>query len=374
MIHHSPALAGRLLVAAAALVAAQESPRPIAQKLTDAEIARGLEAPPADDAARAAQLVELFRDAGAAESDVKLLPLESKHLAPRLEQACADLRARLAGKKAPPAEIEASVAHLKERHAKVGSNVLAVLPGRTNRIIGFAAHYDVAAGSPGAADDWAGCVLLASLFRALKSSDHAHTYWFLGFAGQELGCLGSAAWAASVDGALLNRIETIITVESAGLASPMAWYTGSSWGELEFVKDAAQRIGVPLRFVDFAGSASDSLSLKKAWIPVTCLVGIDPEHVALLHTADDAPERIDPAKLREMHQLMVELAVDFDRHQQPLSYPYCKAKLGLEQPGGRTPIAPEKIDFARARPPAPPPAPAGGAAASPDRPRQGSCP
>jgi hypothetical protein len=110
--------------------------------------------------------------------------------------------------------------------------------------------------------------------------------------------------------------------------------------------------------VDFPGTASDSLSLKKHSIPVLSLIGIDPPHLRLLHGPEDRFERIDRDRIAETFTLMRALASDFDVHAQPLLWDYVKAKLHLGEPtNGRKPIRPIKLDLATAPLPGPEPPP-----------------
>jgi hypothetical protein len=260
--------------------------------------------------------------------------------------------ARLKEDGATQAEIDAALAEIDRRHQELGHNVQVELPGRTERIFGFAAHLDTADGSAGVIDNWAACVLLTNLYQTLKSTRPQHTLWFVGFADEELGCLGSASWVAKLDPTDQRRIDGFVTIDCAGVTAPMAWWTGSNAGFVELASDSAQGAGVPLQVVDFAGTSSDSLTLKQRQIPVLSLIGIDPPHLNLLHGPEDRIESIDRAHVGQTFDLLRALGADLDVHAQPLLWDYVKAKLRLGE-GGRKPIRPVKLDLAAA--PLPPP-------------------
>lgn len=358
-----------LPLAFALLALAPQSAPPLA--LRPAPVERLLEEigrAPTDNAAREARLVELFRAAGAEAEDVATVPLDRALLEPRLAAARAAIVARLDAAGAGESERAAALERQEARWRDVGRNVIAVLPGTTKRVIGFAAHYDTAPGSRGAIDNWSGCVLLAELYRALKGQPHEHTFWFLGFAGQEEGCLGAASWVSTVREKQAAKIDALVTVECAGLAAPRAWWSGSSAGILEIVADAARQAQVPLQVVDFPGDASDSCEIKRAFLPVACLFGLGFEHASLLHGPRDRVEAIVPEHLAQMHALTLALAAEFDRHRQPLRWDYVQDKLRLADPAsGRAPLVPTPIDVPRATPAAAPPPPAPAPPPSPAR-------
>ncbi len=364
------------LAFAACMLAPQEAPPLVLRPMPVEGMVDELSRAPADNSEREKRLAELFLEAGAEADDVALVPLDRALLAPKLDSARAALVARLDATNASAADRETELARFEARWRDVGRNVIAVLPGTTKRIIGFAAHYDTVDGSRGVIDNWSGCVLLANLYRALKGSNHEHTFMFLGFAGEEQGCLGSASWVSTVREKQAAKIDAFVTVECAGVAAPRAWWGGSSAGILEYVADAAARANVPLQVVDFPGEASDSHELKRGFLPVASLLGIDMEHVSLLHTSRDRVEAIVPEHLLQMHVLTLAIAAEFDRHRQPLRWDYVQEKLRLDDPAsGRTTLVPTQLAFPGTRPEAKPAPLAPAQDRDPSRdPRDGSLP
>ncbi len=66
---------------------------------------------------------------------------------------------------------------------------------KPNEIIIIGAHYDTVAGSPGADDNASGIAALLSLSKQFKQAKLARTVRFVAFAQEELGLLGSQAYA-----------------------------------------------------------------------------------------------------------------------------------------------------------------------------------
>jgi hypothetical protein len=344
-----------LLHASFALLAACPQSRLPGVPVAEEEILAEMKSPLSTHAGRENALVALFKQGGAKDAEVRLLPLPDS-VKPLVEKMRAGRLAQLAARGASQAEIDAATTALDKRCQSLGRTVMVEMSGRSDRVIGFAAHVDAAEGSPGVIDDWSGCVLLANLFQTLRSTRPRHTIWFLAFAEQELGCLGSGAWADALPPEQLEKIDAFVTVECAGVASPMAWWSGSQAGAVELAADAARRSAVPLQVVDFPGESSDSLRLRARGIPTLALIGIDPPHVRLLHGPEDRHEALDRRRVGEMYSLLRVLAAEFDEHMQPLRWDYVKEKLRLGDPAsGRAPIQPVQLDLGASVPaPAPP--------------------
>jgi len=77
-----------------------------------------------------------------------------------------------------------------------GSNVTAVVPGRSAEVVVVFAHLDSVPGSPGAEDNASGVAVLLELARLLTAEKPRYTYAFVAFGGEEDGLGGSRAWIA----------------------------------------------------------------------------------------------------------------------------------------------------------------------------------
>lgn len=312
---------------------------------------------PEDPRTREAAVAELFRLAGA--QDVVPTPLDEALVAERRAQALEQARARLEAAGVTAAALAAELGAIEERWQRIGRNVVAILPGPTKRVIVFAAHWDTVAGSPGVLDSWTSCVLLAELLRVLKDSGHQHTFWFVAFAGQEEGCLGSASWVRQLGEKQAAKIDAAVTIDCAGGAAPLAWWGGSSAGILEVAVDVARSVKVPLRVVDLPGEHSDSHEIKRAFVPVAALFGIDSARIGVLHGPEDGVDAVVPSHLVQMHHLTVALAAEFDAWAEPLRWETVQARLRLDDPAsGRKPLVPKKISLTSGTPPGAPATPA----------------
>lgn len=79
-----------------------------------------------------------------------------------------------------------------------GRNVVGELPGTdasSDAIFVFNAHYDTVRNTPGADDDASGVAAVLAAARVLSQYRFAHTIKFIAFSGEEVGLLGSHAYA-----------------------------------------------------------------------------------------------------------------------------------------------------------------------------------
>jgi len=313
-----------------------------------------LEAPKSNDE-RTTKLVELFKQAGAADSAVALVPLSASSVK-RIADAATRLRARLEKAGGTPSEIEAALANWQRRVAAPAANVVARLPGKTGRTLIVAAHHDRVDGTDGIADDWAGCVLLTRLYAALRGAELRHSVWFVAFARHEDGCLGAADFADSIGDAQLARVDAAITVDAMGVSAPYAWFTGSDRGLVEVASDAARTAKLRFKALEFPGATSDGLELARKNVPVLSLLGVEPARFGMLHGPEDRVDAIDPVRCAEMRNLLMALIEACDAHAKPLRWDYVSEKLRIgDAPGQRKPLSPVPTDLAAVAAPVPAP-------------------
>ena len=342
-------LAG-LLFAAAPHASAQEADADWTRFRADLEA-------PAGGEARTKRMVELFKEAGAPEAGVAVVPLGAA-LEKRFGEASERLRARLEKGGATPSEVEAALAGWKQRIAAPAANVVVKLPGHGGggRVLILAAHHDAAEGSAGIVDDWAGCVLLTRLYAELKGRELRHAIWFVAFARHEDGNLGAADFAARLDAAQVEKIDAAITIDALGVSPPYAWWRGSDRGLVEVASDAARSARMRFQALEFAGSASDGLELARKNVPVLSLLGVEPARFRMLHGPEDRADAIDPVRCGEMRNLLVALVDACDGHARPLHWDYVSDKLRIgDAPGQRKPLSPVSIDLAAVATPVPAP-------------------
>src|SRR5204863_8919148 len=109
-------------------------------------------------------------------------------------------------------------------------NVVAELPGKSEEAIVVPAHYDSVWRGPGVVDNATGVEGVRRVAEALAGAGHERSLIFIGFAAEEIGCIGSRSWIfdAEVTGEL-KRIKGIVNLDCIAhgdrfelMASPQA--------------------------------------------------------------------------------------------------------------------------------------------------------
>ncbi|GEM_PF-1343330 len=154
----------------------------------------------------------------------------------------------------------------------VGHNVIATLPGRTERTVVFVAHLDTAYGTPGAGNNAGGLQALFDLAARLSSRGSHHlTYRFLACDGGEWHYLGSRYFLQQErDAGRLAQIEAGINIDTV-VAGDQLYFLATP----ESMRRRAEQVVSQLRLADrfrsihYLGAlrGSDHYSFIQADIP-----------------------------------------------------------------------------------------------------------
>lgn len=139
------------------------------------------------------------------------------------------------------------------------------------------AHFD-SFGGDGVIDNWTGAILLPSLAELMRQKPRRHGFDFIGFAAEEKGLLGSAAYLKALAPEERKGIAAVVTMDSLGLTPVKCWPNSSS----KELISAAARVAHALNLA-FAGvnvdkvGTTDSLTFHKAGIAVLSLHSVTQE-------------------------------------------------------------------------------------------------
>jgi hypothetical protein len=132
------------------------------------------------------------------------------------------------GQRSTAAGLDQARAYLAQEYTKLGfavsqhtgwggTNFIADKRGADDRYLVLSAHIDAVPGSPGADDDGSGVVMSLAIAQALAQRSFTHGLRVVGFDAEELGLVGSAAYAQSlVTSGDANRMIADIQVEMGG--------------------------------------------------------------------------------------------------------------------------------------------------------------
>jgi Peptidase family M28 len=182
--------------------------------------------------------------------------------------------------------------HLSEQPVQGAKlpNVICLLPGKSNQVIIVGAHFDHVSEGDGVVDNWSGASLLPSLYEAVKSEAHNHTYIFIGFSDEEKGEVGSRFYARQLTKEQVEATDAMVNMDTLGLAPTEVWASHSDkqlTGALVFI---AQQLNLPVTGVnvDQVGS-TDSEQFAARKIPSITIHSLTQEswNARILHTSKD---------------------------------------------------------------------------------------
>jgi hypothetical protein len=182
--------------------------------------------------------------------------------------------------------------HLAEQPVKnlKQANVICVMPGSSGRTVIVGAHFDRVSQGDGVVDNWSGASLLPSLYQAVKGQSRTHTYIFIGFAGEEIGEIGSRFYVQNMSKDDVIATDAMVNIDTIGLGPTKVWGSHSDKllaGALGYV---AKQFNDPLAIVDVeqvGSSDSERFAIKK--IPRITIHSLTQKtwQARILHTAND---------------------------------------------------------------------------------------
>lgn len=190
------------------------------------------------------------------------------------------------------------------KHTKA-SNVICMLPGKTDEVVIVGAHLDHVARGRGIIDDWSGAALLPTLYESLKPIEHRYTFVFVGFTEEEKGLVGSKFYVHEMSKESRAKTVAMINLECLGLATTKVWASHADKRLLQLLGAVAQGMKADINAVnvDNVGSA-DSESFAPAKIPRVTIHTVTQETFRLLHTDDDNMTAIHPDVYYENYRLI----------------------------------------------------------------------
>jgi Zn-dependent M28 family amino/carboxypeptidase len=182
--------------------------------------------------------------------------------------------------------------HLSEQAVKNLNqpNVICLLPGSSDRVIIVGAHFDHVPTSDGVADNWSGASLLPSLYQSIKSEPRTHTYVFIGFAGEEVGEIGSRFYAQHMSVQDVAATDAMVNMDTLGLGPTQVWGSHSDkllMGSLGYI---ANRLNVPVSIVNVEQvGSSDSEQFAARKIPRITIHSLTQKswQARIIHTSKD---------------------------------------------------------------------------------------
>ncbi|CVK31313.1 Peptidase M28 (fragment) [Methanoculleus bourgensis] len=189
----------------------------------------------------------------------------------------------------------------------LSSNIIGVREGATDRIVVISAHYDTAGSeTPGADDNAAGVATMLEVARILNATPLNRTVYFIAFGGEETGLEGSRRWLAD-NPDLHDRIVAAINLDCIASGDRLlATVLPQHRWILDVLPPCIEE--TPARLLDAA--RGDEHAFRAAGIPTIRLYERDSH--AIIHTADDRPERLNYTLAAECAEIVAGTVVGLD--------------------------------------------------------------
>lgn len=239
------------------------------------ELLRELKSAPDANEAREKKLVELYKQAGAPGSDIKLQPLTAG--------------------------------------GKQVNNVVVVKKGETDGLIIIGGHLDKVPPGHGIIDDWSGACMASNVFQAFKNVKTRHTLIFIGFAAEELGLFGSAQYAKSMSEQEVKNCTAMVNLECLGPAVAHIWTNGSTDSLEAVLRTVALERKLDLKDHELHDVGADSESFEKRGIPAITIDGLPKEKFPLIHSDQDRYENVNGDNYYNSYKLVVAFVKKLDQ-------------------------------------------------------------
>ncbi len=188
---------------------------------------------------------------------------------------------------------------------KSSSNVICKLPGETDSIVIIGAHYDFVRSGQGIVDDWTGTSLLPSLFEALKTKPRKHTFWFVAFAAEEDGLVGSRRFVKQLTKEQRKDVRAFVNLKCLGITPLKLWLTRSTPHLVDLFVQVTNALGIPPTAVniELVGD-DDTRSFRDVNIPVISFHSVTQDKFPILHSKADNLQAVLPDELFASYRLM----------------------------------------------------------------------
>ncbi len=180
-----------------------------------------------------------------------------------------------------------------------GQNAVVTLEGKSDETVILGAHYDKTNSGCGAIDNWTGIVILANLYRELRSRDNEKSFKFAAFDKEEKGLKGSQAMAERIPEGARQNYCAMVNFDSFGFSETWALEDISDKKLIDLARKVAAARNASFSLKEFRGASSDSKSFREIGIPSITLSGLGDNWRKYLHKNEDQVKYVDFAKVFE---------------------------------------------------------------------------
>jgi hypothetical protein len=195
-------------------------------------------------------------------------------------------------------------------------NVIAVIPGISDSVIAFSAHYDHLGefGSvfyPGANDNASGVTMLLDLCKTFSKEKPRYTMAFLFFTGEEIGLVGSQYFVSNST-IKLNTIKFLLNLDLVGSGEDGITVVNGSVFKDEFEKlNKINKEKNYLPVIKTRGASDNSDHAPFYHNKIKCFFIYAQGKTGPYHNPDDTPENCSLAKYEAITNLMIDFVKSY---------------------------------------------------------------
>jgi Iap family predicted aminopeptidase len=147
--------------------------------------------------------------------------------------------------------------------------------------------------------------LLPSLYQALKSRKHHHTYVFVAFTGEEKGMVGSSRYVKQLTADETRAVHAFVNLECLGLSPAKVWESRSAPALLRRLLELGGALRMPIQGVNVEQvGMDDTYSFSPAKIPVITIHSLTQKTFGILHSKHDQLSAIRPGDYYDTYRLV----------------------------------------------------------------------
>jgi hypothetical protein len=166
------------------------------------------------------------------------------------------------------------------------NNVVFDLPGQSDEMIVFTAHYDTTSLSTGAYDNMSGCIGLLGIAEYFSSHPHRYSMRFIFCGSEERGLLGSKAYCAAHEEEL-SKIALVINLDMIGCIMGKFIACVTAEDKLtNYISYMGYELGFPVKAYQDVYS-SDSTPFADRGIPAVSFARVTGREIAPIHNRYD---------------------------------------------------------------------------------------
>ena len=195
------------------------------------------------------------------------------------------------------------------------NNVIVVKKGETDKTIIIGGHLDKVDKGNGIIDDWSGASMATNVYQTFRTVKTKHTLIFIGFAGEEIGLLGSKHYVSQMTTDDRKNCTAMVNLEVLGVGGPFIWTNGSTDSLEAKLHSVAKDEKLELKDHVINGVGADSQPFEKVGIQNITIDGLPDDKLSYIHSENDKFENINKDTYYNTYKLVIAFVKRLDKEE-----------------------------------------------------------